>query len=265
MVALLVDDEKRLLNSLYRAVTGVPEISEAAAFDDEYDALEYARNNRVDVAFLDIKLHEMDGLTLAKELIKLHPLVSIVFCTGYESYALDAIKMHIDAGYLMKPVRAQEVQAEISHILEKRSEKKLRVSCFGEFEVFIDGKPLAFSRRRAKELFAFLIDRKGHVVSVPNLAIEILPEDTDPVRGKNIIYQAFKSLRSALLEYGADEVIMTSGGGYCVDPSKIDCDYFRALDGDPAAVKAFDGRYMEQYHWAEATLGYLTRTLGRED
>ncbi len=263
MVALLVDDEKRLLNSLSRAVQSVPEITETAAFDDEYEALEFAKSNKVDVAFLDIKLHEMDGITLAKELISLHPLISIVFCTGYESYALDAIKMHIDAGYLMKPVRAQEVYDEISHILKKRSKKKLQVSCFGEFDVFIEGKTMAFSRKRAKELFAFLIDRRGHVVSVPSLAIGLLSEDTDPVRGKNIIYQAFKSLRSALLEYGVDDVILTSGGGYCVDPSKIDCDYFRALDGDPNAVKAFDGRYMEQYPWAEATLGYLIRTLGK--
>ena len=30
-----------------------------------------------------------------------------------------------DAGYLMKPVRAQEVYDEISHILKKRSKKKI--------------------------------------------------------------------------------------------------------------------------------------------
>ena len=85
MVALLVDDEKRLLNSLSNAVSQVPEITESAAFDDEIEALEFAKRNRVDVAFLDIKLHEMDGLTLAKELIAIHPQISIVFCTGYEN------------------------------------------------------------------------------------------------------------------------------------------------------------------------------------
>ena len=54
MVALLVDDEKRLLNSLSNAVSQVPEITESAAFDDEIEALEFAKRNRVDVAFLDI-------------------------------------------------------------------------------------------------------------------------------------------------------------------------------------------------------------------
>ena len=48
MVALLVDDEKRLLSSLSRAVQSVPEITETAAFDDEYEALEFANGNVVD-------------------------------------------------------------------------------------------------------------------------------------------------------------------------------------------------------------------------
>ena len=264
MVALLVDDEKRLLNSLSNAVSQVPEITESAAFDDEIEALEFAKNNRVDVAFLDIKLHEMDGLTLAKELITIHPQISIVFCTGYESYALDAIKMHIDAGYLMKPVRLKEIQEEVQHIINKNSSKKLTATCFGEFEVFFDGKPVVFSRRRAKELLAFLIDRRGQIVSVSRLSTELLNEDSDPVKGKNIIYQAIKSLKSAFESLGAGVIVLNSGGGYSVDCSRIDCDYYRALDGDDSAIKAFDGRYMEQYPWAEETLGYLTRTLKQD-
>ncbi len=264
MVALLVDDEKRLLNSLSNALLTVPEISETVSFDDEIDALEYARDNRIDVAFLDIKLHEMDGLTLAKRLLELQPSVSVVFCTGYESYALDAIKMHIDAGYLMKPVRSKDVQEEIKHIIAKNSKKKLIASCFGEFEIFFEGKPVVFSRRRAKELLAFLIDRRGQIVSVSRLSTELLNEDSDPIKGKNIIYQAIKSLKTSLESLGAGDIVLTSGGGYCVDRSRIDCDYYRALDGDDSAIKAFDGRYMEQYPWAEETLGYLTRTLKQE-
>jgi len=261
MIAMLVDDEQRLLNSLSNAVSHVPEITEAAAFDDEIEALEFAKNNRVDVAFLDIKLHVMDGFTLAKRLIEIHPSISIVFCTGYESYALDAIKMHIDAGYLMKPVRLKDVQEEVAHIINKNQSRKLTVSCFGEFEVFFEGKPVVFSRRRAKELLAFLIDRRGQIVSVSRLSTELLDEDADPVKGKNIIYQAIKSLKSAFESIGAGDIVLTSGGGYSVDCSRIDCDYYRALDGDDSAIKAFDGRYMEQYPWAEETLGYLTRTL----
>ena len=35
------------------------------------------------------------------------------------------------------------------------------------------------------------------------------------------------------------------------------CDYYRCLAGDPAAVNAFRGEYMSNYSWAETTLGAL--------
>ena len=42
-------------------------------------------------------------------------------------------------------------------------------------------------------------------------------------------------------------------------PERLDCDYYRFLQGDPAAVNAFQNDYMAAYSWAEirnAELGF---------
>ncbi len=36
-----------------------------------------------------------------------------------------------------------------------------------------------------------------------------------------------------------------------VVPEKLDCDYYRFLEGDPEAVNRYHGDYMPQYSWAE--------------
>ena len=95
MLALCVDDEGLGLEALKRAVLSVPQVTDTAAFDNGNDAYSWAEHHQPDVAFLDIELHEMDGLTLARSLRTLHPSLPIVFCTAYENYAVRAMNLHI--------------------------------------------------------------------------------------------------------------------------------------------------------------------------
>ena len=37
----------------------------------------------------------------------------------------------------------------------------VKVQCFGNFEVFVGGRPLSFKRSKSKELLAYLVDRNG--------------------------------------------------------------------------------------------------------
>ena len=40
-------------------------------------------------------------------------------------------------------------------------------------------------------------------------------------------------------------------GGVSVNVNQIDCDYYRFLNGEPLAMRAFHGEYMTQYSFAE--------------
>ena len=68
------------------------------------------------------------------------------------------------SGYIEKPVTAGKVRKETEDLrypLPAENEPRLKIQCFGNFEVYDrTGKPAHFSRSKAKEVMAYLVDRK---------------------------------------------------------------------------------------------------------
>lgn len=265
MIALCVDDEPLLLDALSYAVNQSPDITETADFKNASDAIRWAETHTAEIAFLDIRLRGTTGLELAKKLLELQPKMHIVFCTGYDDYARDAFRIHA-AGYLTKPIDPAMVQGEIDHILGKdrsdtRKNKLMTVNCFGEFQVFVDGKPLILRRTKARELLAYLVDRRGAQVSARQICAVLWPDDMDEQKHMNYFYQLLSDLRSGLKRAGAEEVLLSSYNSYAVETSLLDCDFYRFLNGDEDAKKLFTGEYMNLYSWAEETCAYLSSVM----
>lgn len=253
MIAIAVDDEPLMLGALKKAIKASADITSVADFTSCEDALEYIQSNPADIAFLDINMRGMGGLTLAEKIIDVCPDCRIVFCTGYEEYAIPAFRIHA-SGYLLKPISAADVQAEIDNIKGvRRREKPLEVKCFGNFEVYINGEKLAFKRSKTKELFAFLVDRNGAGVTVAEIGVALWEQDEEQ-KSQNYIHQLFRDLRQSLEAIGMDEIFERNNYFYSINPEKIDCDYYTYLrTGKPE----FRGEYMSQYSWAEQTCGLL--------
>jgi two-component SAPR family response regulator len=254
MIAIAVDDEALMLGALAAAIEASPDIAQVARFSDCEEALEFVKEQPVDVAFLDINMRGMGGLALAEKITALRPSCKIVFCTGYEEYAIHAFKLHA-SGYLMKPIAAADVQAEIDNIKGVRQkEKLLKVSCFGNFEVYVKEEKLVFKRLKTKELFAFLIDRNGASMTVKQICAVLFPDDTDDGKNATYLRQLFMDLKNTLKAVGAEAVLCHETPCYRVDTSLIKCDYISYLEtGKPE----FHGEYMTQYSWAEQTCAML--------
>ena len=253
MIAIAVDDEILMLGALVSAIKASPDISEVSQFSGCDEALAFVKENSVDVAFLDINMRGMGGLALAEKIIDFCPDCKIVFCTGYEEYAIPAFKLHA-SGYLMKPVSAKDVQGEIDNIKGiRQSQKPLTVKCFGTFEVYARGEKLTFKRSKTKELFAFLVDRNGAGVTVAEIGVALWENDEDQ-KNHNYIHQLFRDLRQSLETVGSEEIFERNNYFYSLNPEKLDCDYYAYLKtGKPE----FRGEYMSQYSWAEGTCGLL--------
>lgn len=252
MIAIAVDDEVLMLGALVSAISASPDITEIAKFTSCEEALEFAKGNLVDIAFLDINMRGMGGLALAEKITEVSPDCKIVFCTGYEEYAIPAFKLHA-SGYLMKPVSAKDVQVEIDNIKGvRKSQKPITVKCFGNFEVYAKGKKLTFKRSKTKELFAFLIDRNGAGVTVAEIGATLWEENLE--QRNNYIHQLFRDLRQTLDVVKMGDIFQRNNLLYSINTEKIDCDYFEFLkNGKPE----FLGEYMSQYSWAEETCGLL--------
>ena len=254
MIAIAVDDEALMLRALVQAISVSPDITGVFKFSDCEKALAYVNENQVDVAFLDINMRGMGGLALAEKIIATCPDCKIVFCTGYEEYALPAFKLHA-SGYLMKPISAEDVQGEIDNIKRGRQkEKLLTVNCFGNFEVYAKEEALQFKRSKTKELFAFLVDRNGAGMTAKQISAVLFPFDTDDSKNVAYIRQLVLDLKNTLKMVGAESVLCHETPCYRVNTRLLKCDYITYLEtGKPE----FHGEYMTQYSWAEETCARL--------
>ncbi len=246
MKILLVDDEELQLLRLEKAVKEAVKDAEILSFSNPLEAFDRCRDEALDLAFLDIEMPGINGIQLAKRLKKARPSINIIFVTAYPQYALEAFSLHA-SGYLTKPVSKQKVIEELNHLREPvqlPNKKSLQVKCFGNFEVFKDGKPLRFSYKKSKELFAYLIDREGSVIHINELNA-VLWEEDHPSYLRNLIVDIQSTLRDA----GADDVFIRRHSECSIDPERVDCDAYEYKKGNPEAIRAYRGEYMMQYSW----------------
>ena len=261
MRIIAVDDEKIALESLTGAIKAIVTEDEVVSFRYPEDALEYAKENLCDIAFLDVEMAGMSGVELADELKKSNSDINIVFCTGYGNYRDVAFELHA-SGYLMKPITPEKVKRELENLRRPISEKKrLKVQTFGNFEVYADGKPLAFKYRRTKELFAYLVDRVGAMCTVGEI-IGILFEDEG---GREDYFQKLRrDLLSTLEEVGCENAIVHKRGMLGAVVTELCCDYYDCLSGKKDFKTSYFGEYMSQYSFAEYTNAQLNIKLGKK-
>ncbi len=265
MKILIIDDEKLALEMIENVVKKVCPYDEIFSFRNPKDLLAFAKDNVCDIAFLDIKMRGMTGIELSKELKDLMPNINIIFVTGYDDYTSDAMNLHA-SGYICKPVTEEKVKYELSDlrypVKHNDSNAILRVKCFGNFDVFtMDGSLVQFSRSKSKELFAYLISINGASCTIKEI-FSVLFEDVPYEKKKKMYLQKIiSSLMSNLREVNAQNVIVKSYNSMAVNPKLIDCDYYNFLNYDENAINSYQGKFMNQYSWAEFMAGYLERNI----
>ena len=271
MRIICIDDEPLILNMTVELCEKLPEAPEVTGFTKASEALKWLEGHSADIALLDINMPEMSGLELAARIRALDPSTAIIFLTGYSEYAVDAFRLHA-SGYLVKPVNKQRLAEEIAHAAGLRSEPqaqsepdaRITARTFGEFDLFVDGKPLSFPRSKSKELLAYLIDRQGGGIT-RSAAAAVLWEDRPYDRSmQKQLDVIIRSLRTTLEAAGAQEIFELQKGTMRIVPEKLDCDMYRFLAGDPAAVNSYRGEYMNAYSWASFTEAFLDRMKNRK-
>ncbi|MCI5597773.1 MAG: response regulator [Ruminococcus sp.] len=263
MNILALDDEELMLWALTDSLEKVfNENDIIKGFEESEDAIGFVKslgNKPLDYAFLDIRLRGGNGIDVAKEIKKLKPKTKILFCTAYSDRAIDAFGVNA-VGYLLKPITPEKIRNSLeqlslmfSNIGDIPTEKKVEIKTFGNFDVFVDKKPIHWKRLKAKELLALLVDKKG--ASVTNVEIAItLWEDDNKVKSVPTI---ISSLRHTLKDYGVEDILIRSRNHTAIDTTKVLCDVYEFYDGKATALNLYQGEYMANYSWAEFTNAYL--------
>ncbi len=128
---LLVDDEERFRTNLAKMLTA--QGLEVAAAAGGREALELLQRAPCDVALVDLRMPDMDGLETLAQMKKVAPGLEVIILTGHAS--MDAAMQINKLGgydYLLKPCPLEELLLKIEAAYEKKVEREKRLGLRGQ-------------------------------------------------------------------------------------------------------------------------------------
>ena len=112
---IIVDDDMIILKGSIPIIKSVIPNASVIGFTHPSKAIEYAKNNKVALAFLDIELGNTSGLELCSTLLEINPRTNVVFVTAYSNYSLDAWGTRA-VGFILKPITAESVSEMVKRL-----------------------------------------------------------------------------------------------------------------------------------------------------
>ncbi len=249
MYTITADDDDFAISSLMRKLKIVLPDARHESANSAEELLALCEECPPDIAFIDIEMYGMDGMSLTRKLAELYPDLNVFLYTGHIQYALEAYSLYI-CDYLVKPVSEEKLREALCHL--RHPIKQVYFQCFGKFEVFCNGQPLRFKRKKSKELLAYLVNIRGASASTDELRCLLWNEKEDTDSKKNYVRVLVQDIRSTLNRAGLEDILVNLHDCYSLDKEKIHCDYFDYLDGKHILLTKID-TYMKQYPWAETT------------
>jgi len=174
MRCLVVDDEPRLRRVLVRLLEG--EGFACAEAGSGVEALRELEKGPVPLVISDLRMPEMDGVTLLREIITRWPETAVIVVTAVAEVESAVACLQMGAlDYVAKPFHLDEVRARVSQALDKRRliienrnyqqglEEARRIE-----ELFLEGVHALVFALEAKDAYT-----RGHSMRVANYSVEI--------------------------------------------------------------------------------------------
>lgn len=262
MRVIYVDDEELAITRFQLTSKALDGISVLTTFQNPLQALAHAKENPVDLAFLDVEMPLMEGIDLARELKKIDPNTRVVFVTAFNQYAIDAFE--VDAvGYLMKPYSRESLEKELKKaaLIKAAPAHKLFVQTMPTFDVYVDGEVLMITRQKVKELLALLVDRNGSTLTTGQAICALWEDRPDDEATKALYRMTMKRLKDMLAEKKIDYILEDGSTQKSLRTQEFLCDYYEVLCGNREYIQKYHGEYMSEYPWAEETNARLSEML----
>ena len=263
MQVIHVDDEWISTNHFQDVVKGLDIACTLDTFNNPEDSLEFAKYTKVDVAFLDTEMYSMNGVEVAKRLKKLNPEVKIIFLTAFNNYAAEAFAVGA-VGYILKPYTENDIRNVFNSVkaggaiktiagAAEDAKRNVYIRTMPKFDIYVDGEPIIFNGSKVKELLAFLVDSDGSVMNNRQIITAVWEGSIADEAASGRLRITYKRLNDLLGKYGISDILYSKSGKRYVKTDMFDSDYRRLMRGDEEIIKQYDGRYMEEYSWAEYT------------
>lgn len=253
MTILAVENDKESLKKLTRLLKTLKPDADLVLCESSPEALITARQKPLDVAFLDVDLAEMSGKILGRYLRDLYPYINLIFLTNNKEDAFDAMALRA-SGCLLLPIQKKDVQTEMEELRNSsgaRTKSRVFVQTFGNFELFVDGKPVLFKYTRTKEVVALLINNRGAQTTNGEIIASLWEDDGDPEKKGSYLGNLRQDLQNTLTRLKLNDIILKQRGSMAIATDKVECDLYDWLEKKKDSRYNYLGDYMNQYSWAE--------------
>lgn len=112
---IMVDDNKIILTGGLPILEEIIPNASVTGFTKPSEAVEYAKANRIVLAFLDIEMGNISGLDVCRELLEINPHTNVVYLTAYKEYSFDAWSTGA-CGFMLKPITAEGVREQLTKL-----------------------------------------------------------------------------------------------------------------------------------------------------
>jgi len=201
----------------------------------------------------------MNGLLLGQYLKDLYPYINLIFLTDSKEDAYEAMALRA-SGCLLTPVTDTSVSTELNSLRYRSDEtkpKRVFVQTFGDFEIFADGKPIAFKYSRTKEMLAVLVSKRGAQTTNGEIIATLWEDDGDPKVKGSYLSNLRQDLQNTLSRLDLNDIIYKQRGSMAIAKDRIECDLYEWLDKKKDSRYQYVGDFMDQYSWPEYLHGEL--------
>ena len=220
MKILIIEDEPSLRELIKQSLEKERYVVECAA--NYNTAIQKVEIYDYDCILLDIMLPDGDGLSLLKELKKMHKRDSVIIISAKDSLDDKIVGLELGADdYLAKPFHLAELIARIRSVIRrKQNDGEItielgNIKIFPEaFKVLVDDKELELNRKEY-DILHYFANRINRLINKNTLAEAVWGDYIDQVDNFDFIYAQIKNLRKKLKEAGANvELKAVYGIGY---------------------------------------------------
>ena len=114
-IVIMVDDNKVFLNDGMPIIEEVIPNATVIGFTKPSEAVEYAKANRIALAFLDIEMIDVSGLDVCRKLLEINPRTNVVYLTAYRDYSFDAWDTGA-CGFMLKPITPEGIKKQLKKL-----------------------------------------------------------------------------------------------------------------------------------------------------
>ena len=112
---IVVDDERIALSGAVAVLESMFPAAAITGFNRPSDALSYAKDHPIAIAFLDIEMRRTSGLDVCHKLLDVCPYANVIFLTAHREYSFDAWNTEA-CGFLLKPITSDAVHAQLNKL-----------------------------------------------------------------------------------------------------------------------------------------------------